>query len=537
MSKPRLSVVALSTQRIGASASKALCLGLFSATLCALPACNQAEPEKKPDPSTENQLSQNTAGQNTAGQNTAGQNQSNLNQPGANPSGQLSANQFAAGPTTAANGAEPVLPPGTSNAGSAPTSNAMGASNAPPTSLAATGAPSMATGNGPGIQIESLAPTLPSEGLNTAPATGDDVAQRLADRSFVKLTLPENANAAKLMTFLADCDRAVQDLVIARQAQQLNETEFFGQAKRLSGMKLQAAEMLMTAPDLKPENQKTAVAAQIESLSQLTGLGDVQAAQKLQQRATDLARSSDPQLVHQGKLVLLGFRLNQFQEGQLKDPQVVLAEIDQLFGRVEDRSLVELIALQQCMGVMQQLGYEAEARQVVDRIVKNYRNLPDKDLSMRAWIIETSGSPALVNFNAAHQGTLQGSQSDPTRLAAAATELMQAFPSPNTVAYCCRMLIDVEFSGNVAAAAELGNAIAAGNAKLPPNSFTDELNNFLEFHKRRLALRGRPVVLEELIGFDGQPFDWNSYRGKVVLVCFWSSTEIHSLERCRSYDN
>ena len=40
-------------------------------------------------------------------------------------------------------------------------------------------------------------------------------------------------------------------------------------------------------------------------------------------------------------------------------------------------------------------------------------------------------------------------------------------------------------------------------------------------------------MLEELVAFDGKPFDWSSYRGKVVLVCFWASWEINSLEEMR----
>ncbi len=121
----------------------------------------------------------------------------------------------------------------------------------------------------------------------------------------------------------------------------INEKTFLEKAKRLSSMKLAAGERLYADTASSVAQRKTAIAAQVESLSQLTGLGDVEAAQKLLQVAGQLSQSPDPQLAHQGRLVLVGFRLNQLVEGQIKDPQVILDDVNAILDKSEFRGLVE----------------------------------------------------------------------------------------------------------------------------------------------------------------------------------------------------
>lgn len=386
----------------------------------------------------------------------------------------------------------------------------------------------------PGVQIEMSAPSFPSTGLDATSTLAESKAsQQLSDRAFMQLTLPVSADAAELLSFFNQCDRAVQDLAITKRAEQLNEAEFHEQAKRLSSLKLAAAEQLLALNDLSAVQLKAGTAAQVESLSHLTSLGDVQAAQKLQSLAEKLTRSDDAQLAHQGKLVLLGFRLNQLQEGQLKDPNELLQDIDQLMTRPEDRSLVELMALQRCAEVLSQLAYKEQSQQVLDRIVRAYRSSPDIDLSMRAWSIETEGAPTLIAFHEALQSTFEGKSTDPERVARAAHDLLQTFPGINTMLHVSRFMIPLEFSGNVSATSELAKVVADARRLSPASPLVAEIDVFLDCHLRRLSSVGKPIELTELATFDGKPFEWSSYRGKVVLLCFWASWEINSLEEMR----
>ena len=433
-------------------------------------------------------------------------------------------NQGAPSPTVLANAKDQqVLPPQPdTSAAQTSTSGVPGSSNtnANVASEAATG---------PGVHIENVS-TLPANATTEETPAQAELSQRMSDRMFMKLELPKAALAPdQLLAFLVECDRAVQDLTMTERAKQITESQFLEQAKRLSNLKLEAGERLSQDVTATPAQKKTAIAAQVESLSQLTGLGDVPAAQKLLKVAGELAKSPDVQLAHQGRLVLMGFRLNQLVEGQIKDPQAILDDVNSILDKSEYRGLVELLALQQSLGVLNQLGYAEQAKQVEQRIIKEFRNSPEPELAMRSWMIEVGNSPELKAAYDAIRQTMDGEEKDATKVAAMATNFIQAYPSLNTLNYFLKAIIDLEYSGHVAAARELSSVIGNAKAKLANGPLGGEIDNVLEGHARRLDTLGKPLVLGELAGMDGAPFDWNAYRNKVVLVYFWASWEIPSL--------
>lgn len=383
--------------------------------------------------------------------------------------------------------------------------------------------------NNPGVHIENVS-TLPPNATSGETPAAAELSQRMSDRTFMKLELPKAALAPdQLLAFLVECDRAVQDLAMTHRANQISESEFVEQAKRLSNLKLEAGERLSQDPSSSAAQKKTAIAAQVESLSQLTGLGDIKAAQKLLQVAGELTKSPDAQLAHQGRLVLLGFRLNQLVEGQMKDPQVILDDVNNILEKSEYRGLVELLALQQSLGVLNQLGYSDQAKQVEQRIVKEFRNSPDQELAMRTWMIEVGSSPELKAAYEAIKQTMEGEEKDPTRVATMATNFVNAYPSLNTLHYFLKAIIDLEYNGHVTAARKLSEVVANAKTKFPASPLVKDIDNVLDGHTRRLAALGQPLVLNELAGMDGAPFDWNFYRNKVVLVYFWASWELPSL--------
>ncbi len=402
-------------------------------------------------------------------------------------------------------------------------SNASQAGNATP--------PSTAAGNqDAGVHIELTKPSIPSQGVETTPKMNENLAQSLAERTFMKIKPPTESTVPVLLGFFGQCDQAIQDLAISVRAKEVDDQSFHEIAKRLSALKLDAAERLMQLPGLSENDQRTAMAARVESLSHLTSLGDLPSATKLKELAEQLTQSQDPLLAHQGRLVLLGFRLNQLQEGQIDDPKELLRDLDKLFQRPEDRGLVELMALQQCSEVLTRLGYAVESKQIVDRIVKEYRDSSDPELSMRAWSLETNGAPAMVAFNEAVKATLEGTEKDPQRVAAASQALLQAFPSTNTLWQITRLLIPLEFSGNVETASQVAQVVQASRAQFGASALAKEVDQFLDCHVRRLGARGKPLNLENLVDFSGKPLDWAAYRGKVVLVCFWAGWDLNSLE-------
>lgn len=384
-------------------------------------------------------------------------------------------------------------------------------------------------------------------GINIGDATntngvtiGDAVAaraammERVARRPFMQLTLPASDSPRELFGFFADCDRSIADLAIALRTQEIDDVFFLDQARRLGNMKLQAAVRLYNSTTLSAEERKRAIAAQVEALSHLTGSGDIQAARRLQLLATELSTSSDAELAHQGKLVLLGFRLNQLQEGQLKDPQAIVVDIEDLLASSQERGPVEFMALDRCIGVLKSLGYEPQAHQILEKLVRDFSASPNVDLAIRAWNIGTEGSEQRIAFDESVGATINGSQRDPTTVAMTASNLLNRFPSPNSLWYLCQSAINLEFSGNVAAGSAVFTVVDQAWSKIAASPLMTEVNGILQSYSLRMASLGKTVAMDELATIDGQPLDWKSYRGKVVLVCFWSSLNMRCLEEINS---
>lgn len=500
----------------------------LAGTLLSLVACNRVEPQKTGDDT-------NAASSAAVADGTSADLLAAEDSKGSKP---VTADVDSLSPQTAAGSRDnsQILPP----IGQAVTSTnaTQGASSAARPLVSSEASPPSAgssdRANQAGVHIEMTTPSLPNGGADTSSQkVNEAISKQVSEREFMKLAIPESNRPADLLQFFGQCDKAIQDLTITAHTQQMGDNEFHEHAKRLSQMKLDASERMLSLSGLTSEQQKLGTSARVESLSHLTSLGDVAAATKLQTLAEELSKSSDRQLAHQGKLVLLGFRLNQLLEGQVKDPQTLLTDMSGLFETQDDRGLVEMMALQRCAEVLSQLGYSDESKKVLDLIVKEYRNVPDPELSMRAWALETNGSPAMIAFNEAVQATLSGSEKDTARVARASSELLQAFPSVNTLWHVTRLLIPLEFSGNVPAASEVAKVVGNARSQLPSGPLSPEIDNFLDCHQRRLAIRGKPLELKELASFDGRPFDWASYRGKVVLVCFWASWEFNSLEEIK----
>ncbi len=232
-------------------------------------ACNRAVPEK-----TEAKSGESSAGETGGSEPSAGV---------------LASKKSAEG--------QPVLPP---EGASIPISGSQRSSTAP--NLASD---STATRNGPpppGVQIENVTSIAPNGDAaatcHRRTAGRSELYEaavtrcRFVARSIVDLFDGMRSRGARV----GDRPRTAQRAALSRASQALEQYE------------IAASERLSADGSATAAQKKTSIAAQVESLSQLTGLGDVDAAQKLLKVAGELAKSPDVQLAHQGRLVPNGIQ-------------------------------------------------------------------------------------------------------------------------------------------------------------------------------------------------------------------------------------
>ncbi len=422
--------------------------------------------------------------------------------------------------------------------------SSVGCDQTKPEKVAAEKVASMpgAAGGVEALQPPSVPPIAPADveialaaasaalGTEVGPQTSSDseatrvLAQsELATSPFMTLRPVDSQQPAVLVAFLGQVDSALRDLIIAGSNNIVDSETFTSAGLRLGKMKLNAGEQLAQLPDATAEQRKLATIAQLVALSHMSGLKDVEAAKRLEQFASALMQSSDADLAHQGRVVLLGFRLQDLQNGVSADPEQLLSEMNGLFQRPQDSGFPEMMILQQAQQVLTQMGFQEAANKVDQIVVDKYMDVADVQLSMAAWGIAAANSQAFANYNAALQDVYLGKLTDPTLFLGAARGLYQDLPNASTLLQFANAATDLEYRGSVDIASELGNFVRAQLKQLPPGPYTDGINSSLDAQQRRLAIRGQVLNVAGLVDLEGQPLDWSAYRGKVVLLDFWAT--------------
>ncbi len=341
------------------------------------------------------------------------------------------------------------------------------------------------------------------------------------NRPFATLQPVTSNSPEVLINHLRDIDNALQDLVQKGAGNFLDETSFVEGGLRLGRMKRDAGLQLASAPESNDEQRRSGVLAQLVALSHMSGLRDVESAKELERFAQQLVASNDEELAHQARVVLLGFELQSLQNGVRADPGALLTQVNGLFARPQDRRFPEFMVLQQAQQVLQQMGFADAAQTVKNIVVEEYRSSPDAQLRGEAWLIETRESEAYQAFLAAFRG-LGTEQFDAPAAASAVRELYEAFPTFQTAEQLATAVGNVEYSGEIALSQDMAGVVQQALASLPPAP-TSEVVKLLDAHAARLNSLNKPLQLEGLVDFRGQPLDWKQYEGQVVLVSFWAS--------------
>lgn len=360
----------------------------------------------------------------------------------------------------------------------------------------------------------------------TKPLVDAAESEEFQTRLLAKIKAGASTNAApnELLQQLANVDTAIQELMSASASNRVDEQGFRKSGMQLGQAKLLAAELLSQHADASDKQRRSGQLAKLVALSHLSGFRDVDAAKELEKYAAELSQSADPDLAHQSRVVLLGFQLQDLQNGVTNDPADLLASADGLFTRPADLGFPELMTLLQASQILNQMGFADAAKRVDGILIENYRRAEDPRLRAEAWNVETRGSQAVENFVTAFN-QLGAPGFDPQSALAAARGLLEAFPSVQTLEQMAGLITNVEYSGNVPLSGELARLVEQGLEQFPTASGNgvEIVRAILKSNRLRLSTVDQPLTLTDLVDFDGNPLQWSDYEGKVVLVDFWAT--------------
>ena len=87
--------------------------------------------------------------------------------------------------------------------------------------------------------------------------------------------------------------------------------------------------------------------------------------------------------------------------------------------------------------------------------------------------------------------------------------------------YALQAALTLESRGQFDSANEVYSALQDHYADTD-SELSASLNRSVQLAEQRMELIGRPLTVDGVL-LDGEPFDWDAYRGSHVVVCFWQS--------------
>ena len=168
--------------------------------------------------------------------------------------------------------------------------------------------------------------------------------------------LKPDLSPEELLKFMVQADKDMYTIKSGgsgiRDPQQSRQTLF-----QIIHLKQEAARRLAENENIAPKLRTEGMRGQLQALSHLASLGQLDAADKLRQVAEQNLQSEDPRLISDSRLVLLGFRLEELQNGVEGSEQTVLDLATDLAETLSDKDVPALMVLGRAREILNHYGY------------------------------------------------------------------------------------------------------------------------------------------------------------------------------------
>lgn len=322
----------------------------------------------------------------------------------------------------------------------------------------------------------------------------------------------------ELLDFMATADKDMRT-VVTGGADIEDPQEARSLLLRMVRMKNEAATRLAENPDLDRATRNIGRRGQLQSLSHLASLGDLQAAESLRELAETNLSADDPQLVSDSQLVLVGFAIEDLQNGVENSDQLIVEQISELARSTSQTDVPAMMVMGQARQLLSDYGHTVESGKVRAIIIKQFADSPDSNIAKMA--ARLAGKVQVDKVDQLLTEILSGdSEIGNMQWSAAVEDLLDESADLQTVQYLSGAALELETNGQ--------NELAFAVYQLMGEAFTDpdsatyrEVETATKSSLRRRELIGQVVSLD-LPAIDGSQLDVSNDRGKVIMMPFWT---------------
>lgn len=421
------------------------------------------------------------------------------------------------------------------------------ASSRPPGNASSSGQQFVASDSQTPPDLAPMTPTLPRANgpLDEAPLSTE---QLPSPNSLIsRLQLRSGGSPRELSAFLGDADREMGALINGRTGT-TDPQAVKREVERIVTLKRTAAERLSQHPAASEADQITGHRGVLQALSHLASMGDVKAAEELQSFAEQYRESPHAALRSDSHLVLIGLAIESLRHGKADAAADVLELVHELLDANEQVDVATLMVLGQTKDALLQYDYRDQATEVRNWILERFGHARDAEVARMAAVIAASGfsqeGTAMERLDQLRQqfvstataglegSTGEGATDLPAPVSAsvwrsAIDEVLAAPADVLTVEFLCGASLEAEAVGR--------GDIAAATYEVLQQKFADRQDAMGQIARTALRAREnrRDVIGQEfqpdLPSVDGRPLTLEDYRGKVILMPFWSSAFPDSL--------
>ncbi len=284
-----------------------------------------------------------------------------------------------------------------------------------------------------------------------------------------------------------------------------------------------AAEKLL-ADDVPDELRYFGAETKMQGFQIQTQLGIVEDDADMRTFAATLADDKSPKIAWMGKLMSYRFAIEDTAAGKSADPAALGAALDPLLAS-EERDDTIIMLSRQAASALNSLGLSKEAGQLLQKVGEAFQETDFADqaneLLEHAQFIQTDFNGKVENLIAGKEGSLDAFK-------AAVEQILSGKPGRTTAQYISQSLPYLEQTDQYEAAKHLIAQATLAFADHADKELAAGLGASLERAGKRVGLIGEKFDIQGTVHksnkeFGGQKFDWDSYRGKFVLVDFWAS--------------
>jgi hypothetical protein len=329
--------------------------------------------------------------------------------------------------------------------------------------------------------------------------------------------LRPDLSPAQLVEFLSGADKDMQ-LIVTGRSGITNTQEARDTLVQIINMKLEASRRLAKHNQADEKARSEGARGQLQALSHLAALGDLKIARQLEQLAESNLDSSDPMLVADSRLVLIGFAIESLQNGEQGAADRIIKYIDQIAESDAKPDVPAMMVMGQARESLMNYGHEDQAKRVRDLIVDLFAASPEPQIAQMA--AELAGNVRNDGIERLRVEIMDGNSVSTSRWREAVETLVHESADLQTVQYLAGTALELESLG-LAELVEATFDVMAARFNIPGSATAQEVQLAISAHRARGEIIGQ-LFEDDLPQADGSPLSIADYRGKVVLMPFWT---------------